>query len=1296
MPAPDTHNTAAQASAYKLIQLLQATYPEPQSLEAQRLLSRYLQHLANLAEPEKAPALDPPLLQAEIAALKAEPSIQGTMQMLQWITDDKSRNWTAEDKRLAYEQIQVIVNLFPGNLDYYTPQQQHWSINTACDANGKQLEKLETSPATALNLVCKAIFDMKHCFSLAGKKEINLRYRVESFFTWMRDLRRQTNEGFREKCSAGLQHDLLYLLNKVYLGSDNQPVELLMDTQSFVKNSLSLFVAKKIEDKCSEDEANSLILAWMQYLATPTVPGDSSAPEAPILVWLRKIMPAKDPDADAAWKLQCGKFLRQHCWDFGLNPPNNVVEGFISAEIIADLPVPTEHNTMLPLVMEIFKQQSFLLPPSIGDISQHPYAIFDLGNKALATFKAGIGVEHLSTKSEKIENLKVADFFSALDCLTSLYRYRDLTIFIGSEEVGFKTAQEELKSLLLDYFTEYSIGKGLPTDKFETIQHNYKKQERKFLNQDNVQFIENLFAVVRDMHKSDVDKVWHKLMALQTSERSTHPLLLSDAAIKAWIKQATATPDEGDNLTIIDVTPYAINRLLLHGLLQPPHQWSTLYCKHLLLFIDWLKQPSSADEALSLKTLKQSYTHTFLNNLRFIASLAQSLDGDLMQLISSQFFIGQSFFYNMLHSNFLLKVFAHNFTEAQFSKILTAVAGELGTWIENAHELSSLLNSYGLTDGHHAQILTAVAGQLGTWIKNTGELVSWLNFYALTPEHRTQLLTAVAGQLGAWIKNTDGLVSLLNLNTLTPEHRTQIFTAVAGQLGTWIKNTGELFSLLNLNTLTPEHCAQILTAVAGQLDTWIKNTDELFSLLKRNRLTKEHRAQILTAVAGQLSIWIKNDDELASLFGTIEDLTIEQLHEFCEVARKSPPTYIKSFYFFYRILCRLPINTRPILYELMRESLGGIITSDKELYMVMNCLPTEQSAALWESKKTSPPDLVTSRDVWNIMHPLSPERRSEVFISMKKLLPNLIKSRIDFRLVMHYLSPNQRSEVCIPIQKLLPNLIKSRIDFELVLDYLSPEQRSEVCISMQKLLPNFIQKPSDFHVLLYFSIPQLEEVSEVIKDLLKKTILSSDNFLQLREELLVYKRRHEFSRNMKLDDTDTFGLVSTYMLELLPTMIKSSSDFAYALYILPDAQRSALYDSMKNSLPGFIKSKSIDDFGNIMQFLSNAQIREFCTANPGLVPSVNNIQHLGGLTGEQKNIIAQIREFCTANEQKNIIAQISEFYMVNPGLVPSVNNIQHLRNLTNNQGKIIMGEVKSSPTKELPITPTNNDRLNPR
>ena len=1114
---PDTHEVAVQASAAKLIKLLHEAYPgisqfldsnaESAARLAQASLLGYLETLLNpeagsMGEKER-----------ELAPKNS--NIKGTIQFIEYVNQLPLETLNAEAKQSIFAQLKVIASRYPGGV--WDDQQQQWSINRFYNKDTQAIETIMTPPAVALNLVCTALFDKTRYLSSDAQWEQDLALRLITVYEHLLALRRQTAQGQLEKCSAGLQHDLLYFLNGSYLGANGKPIELLMDTESFLLNSLSTFVEQHIHERWHEPTTQRMVLAWMHWATE-----GSDEQINPMISWLGGVFPSTNPDADAGWKEACTKYMIERCKDFGLNPQACPLAAYI--ETLPEIPVVVSEETISPVVAEILQMGRLAIAQS-NYPSDSLYHLIHLRNEVLSQFKGQVNLEITSSNIDGVKNL-----FCALTFVNGLYRYRDFSLLVGAEDTQFHERLNLLKTLLLDYFRDYSLAKTLPTQAFETCRSDYLMAEQEFLKQNNIPFIENFFALM-DGRKGTWDNAWGRLEVLN-GDAATHSLVLSDEALIAWQQQSQSITADGT--TVVDITPYAINRLLLQGLLVRPQNWSPLYSHYLSLVTNWLLEPAAPGQGL-LSQVKKNYPTSLLINLRFISvvhgsTLEAALKERIYQLIPSPWEL------SYLGINLLLRFFylsLQHLNEAQRTQILTAVEGQFATLIKSGWQLLELfqLSPAHLNEAQRTQILSAVEGRLAALIKNGSEL---LELFLLSPEklneaQRTQLLSAVEGRLATLIEDVWQLCRLFQLlpEQLNEAQRTQIWSAVEGRLATLIKNGNEFYQLFKLSAeqLNAAQRAQIWRAVEGQLATLIKNGSQLCQLfqLSAAQLNAAQRAQILSAVEGRLATLIKNRSELLQLFQlSPEQLNAAQRTQILTAVEGQFATLIINHSELLQLFQLSPeqLNEaqRTQIWAAVEGQLATLIKNGWELLKLFQLSPEQlneaQRAQIWA---TVDPQviLISSLDELILWLTLSPQKldatkKAQMWNAVKDNLVNLINNSEDlFRLLCvgpQFFNETHTADIWSVVKDKLAMLIKNGSNFCQLFQYLSAqfnkEQRAEMWTVVESQLEILISDVDVLTGLLALSPEQLNaaqraKIWSAVEGQLEKLIISEEEFKRL-------------------------------------------------------------------------------------------------------------------------------------------------------------------------------------------------------
>ena len=781
-----THGAAPEASAGRLIRILRSAYPQIKGgaltasafvaglealVAAQGSLIVYLQSKIGAVEEDIGDARD----NAEIAA---------TIQVIDAISDDQ--RLSSEDKKKIWIQMKAIASTCPGlNWD---KDHRIWSSNRVYNALTMSDDIVIASPAETMNLVCAALLDTRRYMPTDGSTDLmDLGFRLASFCAGLLQLQTEEEAGQFKFCAAGRQHEMLFLLNMSYLDKPRDQasavsVRMFEYTGTFLIASLSDYidselsslgtVTEPLQPSCHPEATEishhtsgsarraQVVLDSMRWQAN-LLEADTS----PLITWL-------DAKHHGRWKVDCISYLSKRCIAFGMNPTQCKLQ-----EVIESLPfltLPSSSQMLEPMMDVIFRTEPFKVREQRGAGVVAGMTDWDglvvLTNAALARIKSSI-----SAKTCESEGQLIRDFYTALEAMQSLNHYKDLRVFVGAEEGALYRAREVLEGLLIPYFTDFNEASRLTTV-FASGFSSYITQLKVFMGSSQVDFVENCFAYLMP---GDNLNVWMaRLQALRPAGADKHPLTVSDEVLERW-HQASVVADPEGGVPTIDVSPYQINRILLHGLLVSGSQWSALYAQSLALVTAWLLQPKRQGDAM-LNALKKSYPGCMLSNLLLLSLLHRLSFFNTRVYDDLTISCGNKVFQMIIRWMHLLAVIIQKSTYPMVSEIIGAMQGHWGELIQHSDQLSALLSieAPALTATDRSAICSAVEGRLGASIQ-------------------------YGGQLGDLIKNASHLSDLLSLSVsqLNAAHRALIWSAVEGRLHDLIQFRTHLDSFFNLSLL---------------------------------------------------------------------------------------------------------------------------------------------------------------------------------------------------------------------------------------------------------------------------------------------------------------------------------------------------------------------------------------------------------------------------------------------------------------------------------------------------------------
>lgn len=1077
----DTHAVIIQASCVKLVQMLMKNYPNIERLQSTSqspAQGSLIYYLGTFITPQKQKE------ETEYHIAKTSTSIAATVAMVDIINELPDKVLSSENKVRIFKQMQFISNSYPGG-DWSDAKAQ-WSINQFFNPDTQETEMCMTPPAEALNLVCKALLDNSHYSASDDKSEAEKIERVNNFYNLLLELQKQVEQGQLEKCSAGLQHDLLYLLDHGYLDEGHQPIHLLMDNVAFLQESLVNFIENQMQSH-KGSETDQMLLDWMRWKMDP-----SPVSECPLIVWLRSLYPSQEK-VDQCWKQACKDYLTRRCEQFFLNPKQSPLDEYINQ--IADSPIPTSENAITSLISEIMRMGNLRINSGSPMVS-----LIVSRNQALIQFKERINLVDWRTHA-----LQIQEFFSVLEACASLYHYRDLTLLLGEEDAVFSQTRQEMTHFLSNYFLNYDLDKKMREEElssFENLKARYLKQERNFLKQSNADFVANFFNIAAFQ---GFQATWERLITLNPGNLAIHPLVLSDDLIKKWCEEEVASDG------VLNVTPYAANRLILHGFMQPVSTWTPLYCHYLITLIRWLATPSQEDEALNLRSFKQSYSPILLSNLMFMALIQNAtMEENLKQRLTE--LPDQSAHFMM--TRLVMCLYHPSFTPEQSAEILNAIVGNIDCLILTGGELVYLfsLPSERLDGMQRTQILNVLtqSGKLRTLFENGEQLY---NLFSLLPTQldtlqRTQILNSIQDQLKILIQTYDQFMELfrLSLEQLNSPQRKQILLLLGQQCVDFFQTYEQLESVLNLSRerLNRGQRNWLLKGIigGGRIGVLIQTSAQLRKLfrLSSQELDTEQRTLILDGMKGQLGTLIQTSEQFMEVFKlSINELDMEQRRLlFSSVYQLKG--LVKNFYELMQLFElspeQLDMNQRTQLISSKLDEIGDWIKTGNQLMSVFGLsvqhLDSTQRRQIFKMLEGRLESLIETFNQFRYLFALSPnqlnkEQRGTVWNSIKKHIDTLIQNPRQLELILQLSMDQLNSEQRREILGALKNKLKSWFSTTYSRKYLSeafpPEER--------KLIETILEEGNFSFNSRFFSSSNSEPATRDVNDSSLKTKLQS-------------------------------------------------------------------------------------------------------------------------------------------------------------------------------------------------------------
>ena len=404
----------------------------------------------------------------------------------------------------------------------------HWSTKKYYE-NGTE-KTIEPSMGEVINLTCFGLLNDEAFDRGTQSIEVNRGHRVYSLYRML--LTREL------LCTTGLSNNFLFLLNgykNIYI------VEIVL---VFLHNLTLEFVAAKLLEEF-KDEPESL---YQLILSKFDING--MLYEA----WLE------------AHKADIEAYLKAHASQSKLDPveSNKAIQEIIDS--LSDLDIPNDLNPAIILPLK---------------------TIFQITKPApLANVKTVIQtVKNLLTKTPSLDAIPrdpLTDFYRAIELSQQCEHYNHSKFFLIGEEGGqLREAVETLQNALSAYFHYLTRGnieyQDLTlTDNITTAAKHLETTIQAYHAVSNEPFVRDFFVLVQS--GQGIESLFNKMDTLRAQ------VILSDADITAYYYQ---------NLNIelgeVSISPFEMNRFMLHALWVNPGDWSDTFRMAFERVLAWFK-----------------------------------------------------------------------------------------------------------------------------------------------------------------------------------------------------------------------------------------------------------------------------------------------------------------------------------------------------------------------------------------------------------------------------------------------------------------------------------------------------------------------------------------------------------------------------------------------------------------------------------------------------------------------------------------------------------------------------------
>lgn len=772
-------------------------------------------------------------------------------------------------------------------------------------------------------------------------------------------------------------------------------------------------------------------------------------------------------------------------------------------------------------------------------------------NKALDYVKVWIRT-HVKLHSPPAS---IAGFYSVYQCHNQILQYKNMLILsnqITHEEIiqFLHDCDEYYQQQIRASDTETLIN---PTLSLHTQICNLQKAISLSKKDDLSDKITNFFSLwYVAKSESDINTL-KQLYSLLLEPKALEKINLTDALIH----RLTSNFSEENGQSIISITPYEINRIFLHAIINHPGSWSRAFADIFQTTLNFIQQPFPENQQLSHQLIEDSYPTELITQLNYLYAkhvhhnVAHERPSDMLVLPHNIKTANEWFYVSILLSN-----------EKRLSiyRILKAnIDNLLDTYITNTYKFSEAINSLPtsecnffitsfiekhprkitenrmfitLNHEHHNMFCEAIIRNPRSIIKSTQDF-QYVMFYM--NEHRDAFYIACSDYLNELINTSNDFNIIMSL--LTDAQRTVLYSNMIIPWNELIK-TGQDFKEI-FQYLNEEQRTEVYSFIKN-LNCWaeiIRSGCDYEALVKY--LNPQQTAYVNSNTVHRFHEITKTADDFRDL---IISINIEQIPQFCISIIDRLHTIFKNGYNFYLAIRGLNSEIYAAIHTGFTGFWNKIIRTTQEFKCLLEYFNLEQRTSIFSELESRLPEFIkTSSDLGMCMQYLTPQQCNTLCTSLAGRLDNINKSLSDFMNIIERLNAQQCKTFCNFLGDKLAKIITPTLGFEIKIQNLSFETRDALYIAMQEYLPSIISGHSDFEALI---------------------------------------------QGAKFNERN-YTIVYLAMEGHWHRIINSSYSFKVVMQNLKPIHRNALYTIMADSLYNFIDSEQ--SLTNIVLFLNEAQ-----------------------------------------------------------------------------------------------------------
>lgn len=397
-------------------------------------------------------------------------------------------------------------------------------------------------------------------------------------------------------CHQGVRNDLAHTLNLTFKFPDAEKPVLFLDD---IDTALLAWIKQKARDflKTFSQWSNAtyvkLMLQWVKTGETPEE--------------IIKLLNAQHPEKNGTTILR--DYIERQLEILYLNPADykKKLDNFLDSSYLTYLQMPVEAGELYYAVREVFNQ-----PETIKD---------PLRDQAFSNFKMEVEARLVSgqitpkMESDLIQEMQQFLLIDKAFVLNQTYQ----SIFIAQSELEVESLDQSCR----DFYRKYqSISESKRESKIQSTERSVETAEsfitgaNRYLQDSQVSWVENFFIMYRSApNLESSQRLYAKWFSLHE--------LGKVAAPDVWLEKIYLKSEQSGTASVIRISPYEVNRIVLHVLRVSPKKWTSLFAKTYALVLEQL-DGEEFEGSLTRQFRDNSYPEDFRAQLRFMNVLRDS------------------------------------------------------------------------------------------------------------------------------------------------------------------------------------------------------------------------------------------------------------------------------------------------------------------------------------------------------------------------------------------------------------------------------------------------------------------------------------------------------------------------------------------------------------------------------------------------------------------------------------------------------------------------------------------------